>query len=446
MAEQVTPKRSSPSLEQPAERRARRQVRRAWLILSLASVGFALLAAGVLWSITFYVGHATRPETATLQVVSGDGALLHSVHEDSWRLVTDTTEVHEGDVISTALGTVVWLTMFDGSSVEVSEDTVVRIARMRSSRFIQRTKNIILEPERGAVYIGMAAHGPYDYSEFTVQRDATRITMADEPGRSEAGAFLVEVLPADGVAEMQQGTRLRAAVLRGEATVQTARSSFRLMEDEQAIVAEDGTVGPVTSAVRELIQNGDFAGGMAGWVEFEQQSQRTAGIVDSGASVELVSERIGEKSITAIEFLRASGQDDVMQVGVRQRVGQTLRVYSSLILQLDVKITDQRPLGGGGDQLTFPFIVKLVYIDVEGQEREWWRGYYAVEDPNLRVPLDRAARLDLDRWQHVAFDLRGLSPLPKQVTAIVVYASGQSFQTRVANISLSSSESAIPAP
>lgn len=422
------------------EHGARRQVRRAWVVLACSALVFVVIAGGVVSATRFYLGHATRPEDARLHVVSGNGALIRSVHELEWRLITGSTEVHEGDEISTALGTVVWLTMFDGSTVEVSEDTVVRIARMRSSRYLNSTKNFILEPERGTLYVGMAAHGDYDYTEFTIRRGDAAITMADEPGRETAGSFLVEVIPAAGPPELQIGNRVRAAVLRGEAQLTTPTTSVELRANEQAIVDAGGKIGQVTSAVRELIQNGHLQVGLSGWVEFEQQSQRTAGVMASGASVELVSENINGTPVTAVEFLRGTQQDDVVQVGIRQRVGQTLRVYSSLILQFDVKITDQRPLGGGSDLLSYPFIVKLVYIDVEGQEREWWRGYYVLEDPTLKVPLDRAARVDLDRWQHIAFDLRGLSPLPKQVTAVVVYASGQSFQTRVANISLSSGE------
>jgi hypothetical protein len=414
--------------------------------LACSSAVFLVLAFGIFSAVRFYFGHATRPEDAELQVVSGNGALIRSAHEREWRLITGSTEIHEGDEISTALGTVVWLTMFDGSTVEVSEDTVVRIARMRSSRYLDSTKNIILEPERGTIYIGMAAHEEYDYSEFTVRRPEGSITMSDEPGRETAGSFLVEVIPAEGALELQIGNQVRMAVLRGEAHVSTSDQSIRLSANEQAIVAADGRIGPVTAAVRELIQNGDLEQGLSGWVEFEQQSPRTAGVAASGASVELVSESIEGMATTAVEFLRGSEADDIVQIGIRQRVGQTLRVYSSLIVQFDVKITDQRPLGGGTDLLSYPFVVKLIYIDVEGQEREWSRGYYVLDDPVQKVPLDRAARVDLDKWQHIAFDLRGMSPLPKQVTAVVLYASGQSFQTRVANISLSSSELASTKP
>lgn len=413
-----------------------RQVRRAWLVLAGVSLAFAIVVAGIFAGARFYWGHATVPETATLQVISGDGALLRTPDDPSWRLATGTTVVREGDDISTALGTVVWLTMFDGSTVEVSEDTVVHVTRMRSSRFLKRTKLFVLEPQRGAVYVGMAPHGAFDYVEFTVRTSLADITMSDEEGRADAGSFLFEVLgDANGVAG---AVRVRAAVLRGAAQLRAAGAEQRLTDGQQSIVAPDGAIGAVSSAVRELLQNGAFERGLDGWVTVQESGQRTGA---AGGSVELVPEEVDGRDVTATEFLRGGEQaDDNAQTGIRQRVGKTLRVYSSLLLQFDARITDQRPLGGGADLAAFPLVIKLIYVDIQGQEREWTHGYYIYADPARPVPAERGTWLDPNRWQHIAFDLRSLSPLPRQITAIVVYASGSAYQTRVANISLSSSE------
>ena len=167
-----------------------RQVHRAWLVMLSVGLVFLLLAVVAISAIRFYWGHATTREAATLQVISGNGALLRTPSDTEWRLITGTTSVHEGDDISTALGTVVWLTMFDGSTVEVSEDTVVHVARMRSSRFLKRTKHFILEPQRGALYVGMAPHGAFDYMEFTVRTRLASLTMADGQGRADAGVAI----------------------------------------------------------------------------------------------------------------------------------------------------------------------------------------------------------------------------------------------------------------
>jgi hypothetical protein len=423
------------------ERGSGRQIRRAWTVLIASTLIFATIVAGVVSGARFYVEHATQPESATLQVVSGSGALVRGARQQDWRLVTGTATVREGDEVSTALGTVVWISMFDGSTAEVSEDSIVRIERMRSSRYLKRTKHFILEPERGSVYVGVAPHGAYDYVEFTIRRPEATITMADGDGSADAGSFLVEVLPAaTGSGGSDPLLRVRAAVLRGAATLRTSSATQRLTADQQAIVDSQGAIGPLTNAVRELLQNGDFASGLENWDLFEQQSPRTAGVGPSGASIATSDTFISGAPITAVELRRGAGHDDIVQSGIRQQLGRTLRIYSSLLLQFDVRISDQDPAGGGPDLQSFPLVVKIEYVDVQGQEREWSRGYYAVPDPNSKVPLDRATQIDLGSWQRIAFDLRSLSPLPKQVTSILVYASGRSYRTEVANIRLSSSE------
>ena len=405
------------------------QVRRAWAVLLGATLVFGLLAAAFVAGVRFYWGHATARETAALQVISGSGALVRAAPDAEWRLITDTTTIREGDDISTGLGSIVSLTMFDGSTVEVSEDTVVHVVRMRSSRFLNRTKHFILEPERGAVYVGMASRGKYTYVEFTVRTRLATLTMADGDGRSAAGSFLYEALP-NGA----DGATVRVGVLRGAVALITAQGEQRLTSTQQAVVQPDGSVGPLTAATRELVSNGSFDNGLTGWERF-QPPNRTG-----EASVAVVSDVSGTRTLSAVEFLLRGRSARPAQLGIRQRIGKTLRVYSSLVLQFDVKITDQRPLGGGAQLDQFPLTITIEYVDVGGQQREWTYGYYILPDPDRPTPIDRGTKIDIDRWQRIVFDLRRLSPLPRQISALVVYASGSTYQTRVTNLSLTSSE------
>ncbi|MDQ3548106.1 MAG: hypothetical protein M3439_04725 [Chloroflexota bacterium] len=420
------------------------QVRRAWLVLGLASLIFAVLAAGVVTAASWVYHHATEPEVASLMVVSGSGALVRSPSDTDWRLVTGDVTVREGDRVSTALGTVITLELFDGSTVEVTEDTIVRIARMRSSRFLKRTKLIVLEPERGTIYISMAPRGTYVFSEITTRVGDLRVTMTDEPDRSDDGAYLVEVRADPPGADLTEQS-VRAAVLHGAASVQTEQDTVRLEANQQTLIEANGSFGEVTTVERELVVNGDFSHGLSGWIEFEQESQRHTGN-SAGTIVELAQDDTTLGSAVVVEFARAGTGDDVASVGIRQRIGKTLRVHTSLLLSFEARIMSQQPLGGGEELREFPLIVQIEYIDVDEREQTWSHGYYAIDDPesSRHIPVDRGARINYDRWQRIIFDLRGLSPLPKQITSIVVYASGESYQTRVANVSLTTSELAAP--
>jgi len=420
------------------------QVRRAWLVLGLASLTFALLLSGLFASANWVYRNATEPESARLSVVSGSGALIRSPGDSDWRLVSDTVVVREGDRVSTALGTVTTLTLFDGSTVEVTEDTIVRIARMRSSRFLNRTKLVVLEPERGTIYVGMAARGDYAISEIKTRIGNLEVTMSDEPGRSSNGAYLVEITDDPPGAELTDQA-VRVAVLHGAADLRRGSERMTLEANQQTMIDPAGTFGEVTSVVRELVVNGDFSSGLSGWIEFEQTSQRFAG-ESRGTLVELVQDETTLGEGVVVELIKAGDWDDVAQVGIRQRIGKTLRVHTSLLLSFEARIVAQQPSVGSSEASDFPLVIQIDYVDVDGNEQRWTHGYYAVEDRTTvgHIPSQIATRVDLDAWQRIIFDLRGLSPLPKQITSIVLYASGQNYQTRVANVSLTTSELAEP--
>lgn len=420
------------------------QVRRAWVVLGLASLVCFTLAATAVAGAGWVVRHATESEAARVSVVGGSGALVRSPGDTDWRLISGEIQVHEGDSISTTLGTIVRLEFFDGSTVEVTEDTIVRIARMRSSRFLKRTKLIVLEPERGTLYVGMAPRGDYAFSEITTRVGNVRVTMSDEPGRADTGSYLVEVV-GDPSSPDSTTNAVRVGVVYGAATIRAEGQPVRLDANQQVTVAPGGSIGEMTTVVRELVVNGDFSDGLAGWVEFVDDSQRRAGTTGV-ALVELAQDETTRGAGVVVELARTSDKNDRGVVGIRQRIGKTLRVYTSLLLSFEARIIARQPAASEESATDYPLVVQINYIDTADQEQVWSHGYYVLEesDSSRRIPLEVATKIDRDRWQRIFFDLRGLSPLPKQITSIVVYASGQSYQTRVANVSLTTSELAAP--
>jgi hypothetical protein len=292
----------------------------------------------------------------------------------------------------------------------------------------------------------MAPRGDYAFSEITTRIGDLRVTMSDEPGRDEAGSYLVEVLddPPEAAAESRA---IRAAVLHGAATIRDGQQSVKLVDDQQTVIAADGAFGDVTTVVRELIVNGDFSHGLSGWIEFEQASQRHAG--DTGGSiVELAQDETTLGEGIVVEFSRAGTENGTAQTGIRQHIGKTLRVHTSLLLSFETLIVTQQLISADQIENEFPLVIQIGYIDVDDHEQLWTHGYYVFDDAETErhIPQSVASKIDHNRWQRIIFDLRGLSPLPKQITSIVVYASGQSYQTRVANVSLTTSELAAPEP
>ncbi|MDI3341025.1 MAG: hypothetical protein QJR03_10900 [Sphaerobacter sp.] len=418
-------------------RRQERQARLAWaLVLSGFVVLVALITASVL-AARSYLATATTARLATLQVVGGSGLLVQTRGQREWRFVTETVQVQEGDTIATGPGAVGWLTLFDGGTVEISEDSEVVLRRMRTSRFWGARKEFVLEPLRGTIYVGMAPHGDLAESTLRVLAGPAEVTMVDTARSPDGGSFLVEVQRASRSGGADEPIMaVRVGVLRGSATVTSERGSRRLSADEQTIVSASGVFGPVTAAVREMIRNGAFQRGLDEWVEYQDQG-------DDGGSVFGLIQRVpvevfGERQV-AVEFTRDSGNTDHCETGVQQQIAVTLRVHSSLRLAADIWIDAQEPPGGGQMHTEYPLILKLTFVDVQGQLHEWWHGFY-IQPGAEPEPEGRATLVEPGVWRHVEFDLRNVMPLPHQISSLLVYSSGHSYRARVTNLSLTSNE------
>jgi len=419
----------------------RRQVRLAWALLLAGFAMFLSLVGAAVLGARWYLANATTAEPASLQVVSGSGLLVRPAGQDEWRLVTDVVTVEEGDTIAAGQGTVGWLTLFDGGTVEISEETEVTVQRMRTSRFWSTRKEFVLTPVRGIIYVGMAPHGDITESTLRVTAGPAEVVMVDSARSPDAGSFLVEVQRSSrngGVNEPIMAVRV--GVLRGHATVTSEAGTRSLAANEQTIVSAGGAFGPVTAAVREMIRNGQFTRGLAEWVEYQDQGG------DGGSEFGLVQrvpvDDFGERHV-AVEFSRSSGNTDHCETGIQQQIGVTLRVHSSLRLAADIWIEEQSPPGGGEMHTEYPLILKVTYVDLQGQPREWWHGFY-IQPGQTPEPEGRATLIERGVWRHVEFDLRNVMPLPRQITSLLVYSSGHSYKARVTNLSLTSNEAGDP--
>lgn len=414
------------------------QVVRAWVLLLgglAAFLALALFTGNVAYS---YVLDSTQEQTATIEAVSGQSILIRSEGEQDWRLVTERTDVREGDQISTGSASVAWITLFDNSTIEVSETSLIRVDKMRTSRLFRERKETVIEPIRGSIYVGMAPRGDFNSSIFRVESGPASIKMRDEIRNVQTGAFMVETQRLDrSGGEEDLILNVRVAVLRGIAEVETEQETRTLSANEQVLVDPAGEHGGVTSATREHIRNGDFSHQMSDWIEFHDHDGE--GTTESG-QIERVPVEDENRSGVALQLSRSTNAGDNWETGVQQSIGQSLRVHSSLNLSLDLRIDEQRPLGGGDAMTEFPLIVKIDYVDVNGHDREWWHGFYIAENPSEPVPEDVATRVQRSEWTHAEMSLGDLEPLPRQISSIKLYSSGHSYRTHVTGVSLTSSE------
>jgi hypothetical protein len=190
------------------------------------------------------------------------------------------------------------------------------------------------------------------------------------------------------------------------------------------------------------MRNGSFEHGLAGWQEIHDSAG--AGFATVSGEILLVNEEIEGQSTTVVELRRDPPAQPMAQTGIRQSIGKTLRVYAGLQLGFDVRIDMQDPAGAGSEDRDFPLVVVLQYIDLAGEARLWSRGYYIVPSEEREVPHALGTQLRAGVWEHMVIDLRNLTPLPRQITSVVLYASGNGYRTRIANVSLTARELAEP--
>ncbi|CAN5672040.1 hypothetical protein BH23CHL2_BH23CHL2_16880 [soil metagenome] len=411
-------------------------LRRAWLTVAIGLGLFLALAVGVLLAVNWVVEHATVPRNANATVISGSEALWRESPDHEWTIFNGSIRIDEGDELSTDLGTVVWLTMFDGSTLEITERSRVTFRRLRQSRFSDSTQQIVVDLHHGTIYGALAPVIDREYSELEVVTDDARLLVrGSRRNQSDTStAFVVESQDVDiaGV------TPFRAAAFRGSIEIDTPNTSVRLVGPEQYSIERNGH-GMVTNRIlSEIVANGSFTDGLAGWETIYSAEARepleNVGVVQT--------QEHPDHPETPVLHIHREDSLIWARTGIRQEIHRTLRLPAELTLSFDVLVEHQGEAVNGRE--TVPLAIEINYSDILGQERSWTT-VYAVRDRDGVLAADSFARVTPGEWINVFVDLHNLEPIPKVLETLVVYASGGGYDSFVANVSLTTSEgSSVP--
>src|SRR4051812_5104892 len=142
---------------------AQRQVRRAWVFLSTAALTFVVACGGLGGAGYWYRGHATEKRTVCVEVY-GDRAFVRPAYQKNWSAIPARTGgvgcatgtpilLNELDALQTRSGTQVLLTFWDNSTVQVFENTELRMTELRTTRYIGRASAISLKEVRGLLLV-----------------------------------------------------------------------------------------------------------------------------------------------------------------------------------------------------------------------------------------------------------------------------------------------------
>ncbi len=338
--------------------------------------------------------------------------------------ITDgsTTEVEETTRVTTDSTSQAILTFFNDSTLTLYGETSVEIEQARAPRFElgRRPDTLIVGLERGRV---RAASTSRSDLLFEVHSPQAVIDLGE-------GSYSIEV--------NEEGTQVTAR--QGDAQLIAANQVVRLATGERSTVGPGETPSLPLPAEQNLLVNGDFSAPLEGiWEVYNVEP--ASGVVTT--SVEIV----GLDNRQALE-LYSEGQDNLhTEVGVIQEVNKSVQDFDSLRVQLEVSLDRQSLSGGGTLGSEFPVMVHLAYKDVNGNDRDWYHGFYYTPPPEdwllYTTPDNSSERIARYLWYPFE-SLNLLNSLgtikPVYIKYVRVYASGWIYQARVADVALLAQE------
>ncbi len=411
----------------PPSRTPQATARLAWFILTLSMACFltlcTLLGYG-LWHLRASVAGAQEGNTLEAYVSAVSLVYAGEVRPIAVPL-GKALSLHEGETIQVEqgapAGTAALVTLWEGSTLQLYAGTRLTLRRLQATLYSDRLREVVLEMPAGRLLLGVARTGSYQEVRFVVQTPAAHVEL--EPG----GSYLLRAEP-----ETEVAVRL------GEARLWVApdRPPVRIAAGEKVLVAP--AIPPqVELAQWQLLRNGDFAQGLAYW-HFRSEQTADGGTVE--ATYILDQQRVGEDWTWTLGLVRKGGTEDRCLAILSQKIGEDLSPYLSVRLELDLRIDYQSQPGGGPLGIDYPFNVTIRYHDAQGDSQQYTYGFYDHTEKGAKTDFpgtDGEAHLVPHyHWTHISLELLDLRPRPVFLDGIDLFASGNDYESWVANVSL----------
>ena len=399
--------------------------RLAWTVLLLSFATFCALVIGIPLGVRSYILNAMNAKTTSLTSVHGTVLMLPRNANVPMPVVDGTTvKAEEGTLITTDANSQAILTFFNDSILTLYGDTAVLILASRTPRFEdgQQPDLIRLELRSGRVRAA-----PMQRTEMGSLR-----------------ALRFEIVTPDAAVEMGEGS-YSVAVVGGETQVTTRVGLAQLTAAENTLVLTTGERGIVRPgeapsgplpAEQNLVRNGDFSQPLEGTWEVYQVLPPSGVVTTTLATV--------ATGIQTALQLQSQGEDNAhSEVGIIQRLNRSVLDYTSLRVQLDVRINQQSLPGGGTLGSEFPLMVHLAYDDGEGNDRDWYHGFYYAPGPAEWILYDTPFNSSRRTVRYVWYPFESLNLLdslgaakPVYLKFIRIYSSGWLYDAYVTNVAL----------
>lgn len=383
----------------------------AWLVVGASFGLFCIMVAGIVSGVVWYRRVATTSHQATLTIVGGT-ILVRGRDQPNWVSATDGMVLEEGDAIRTDETSQAFLTLFDDSVAIVYSGTELELSRLACSRFDPKREWVVLAQTRGKAHIGVAV--PRDGEKYFEIRTPQSVMSLEE------GSFTVEV--------DENSTSLRVKE-RGKAKVSARDVTVELGGGQRTEVEQGGAPSAPEAAKEELVFNGDFSQGLAGWREGNelgfQEGQDIIGEVISAL----------EDGQPVVHFSRKGSKGTHCETYIFQEINRDVFDFSTLKLSIKLKLLHQSLSGGGYMGSEYPVLLYLRYRAQDGEASRVYGFYYQNESNNR---TDNGVKLPHNQWQEYTApdNLMTLTPQPRRILSLQVSASGWDYESLVSEVSL----------
>ena len=398
--------------------------RQAWILLWIAFAIFMFALIGIPLSINWYIHNATVFLPTQVEAIRGT-TLVMEPDSDEATAVIGTMEMVEGELIRTDE------TSRANVSIFGSEQAVDSLATLQ----LRSNSELILDTARTPRF---EASDEGDHVNLMLNLGRAHVTASAEDGR----VFNIRITTPHGEVRLHDGSAAIAvdndstevSARTGEVEVEAMGRTVILTDGRRSTIAFDQPPSYPSASSQNLVINGDFSQPLEGTWDIELQ-------VDAGDPSSVT---YGDVSIVnsggreAAYFVREGEEGIHTETAIVQEINADVLDFDSLVLRMDARLISQSLPGGGIQSSEFPLMVRIDFIDIDGNSRFWTWGFYA-DDPVANWPIRDGEKVPSFVWYEYEspdFLNSPTFPRPQTVTSIRVYASGHNYRSQASGIDL----------
>ena len=372
---------------------------------------FALLCILIPYGLRRYYLTATVPKEGTLEVVTGTVRIAHQ-GASADVAANNGDPILEGFTVKTDNTSRAMITLFEGSTILVFENSELYVKSLRTSRFTKNTTQIILIERQGTVRVGVAPATTHS-NRYTVETPQSVINLSD-------GSYAIDV--------SAQGTAL--SVRAGTGDVFANQQTAIVHRGQRSSVAPGQSPTAPGPAALDLVLNGDFRQQDVGWTKKID--------VEAGRRDDIYGQTLflPEPEGPAVRFVRRGSKNSHGENILYQAINRDVSDFVSLKLSVDFRIIYQTLSGGGYLGSEYPLLVQVTYRDEAGNQHTWAHGFYYQNDSGY--PTTYGEQMPVDVWIPYEKDLFALDgyPKPRRILSVEVIASGWDYESMIKAVSI----------